>query len=125
MNPEELLVHMQDLGLGVIGQDLFRHHMPEKVSSGLLLTIQTPTSVNPYAIGYRKGQIQLVARAKTADQATAKANDTIKTLSGEGLDLPSVKVLRLYPRHEPLLYPKSEGALYEASVNFDIVFVQK
>ena len=125
MNLEELLIHMQGLGLGTPGQNLFRHQMPEQIQEGLLVTSQVPADIHPYVIQYRKGSIQVIARSPNGDAAITKLNGVVDAISGEGLDLPSARVLRLYPRHEPLLYPKSEGALYEASVNFDIVFTLK
>jgi hypothetical protein len=32
-----------------------------------------------------------------------------------------VLVLYVRPRHDPIVFPRSEGDLYEASVNFDFV----
>lgn len=122
---EQLLAHLQALGLGEVGVNLFRHKMPAPVESGLLVVTLMPIEVHPDARQYYSGTVQIIARARTVDGATQKANSVIDAIGDEIIDLETVKIVHLRPRHLPLPFPSSEGDLVEASVNFDIKFLTK
>lgn len=122
---EELLQHLEFIGIGSIGIDLFRSHLPDEVLSGTLLLTLMPIDIDQHAANYCRGSIQIVCRDPSEDAAVDKANSVINAIGVGSFELDSIKVIKLKAKHLPLPYPRSAGGLVEASVNFDINFVIK
>ena len=121
MNFQFALNMLQDAGQGTIGVNLFRVSMPDSVSSGLLVVSQSPISINQYS-KVRSGRFQVVARSQDPDLALTKAKSAAETLRVQGLELEGVRVYFMNPENEPLVYPKSQGGLFEASVNIEFSY---
>jgi len=119
--------YAQSVGAGTIGQDLFAYNMPETPNIGILLRQPLVGAEIDYELpGYRKSKFQVVVRCKATqiEQGRATIDDFVAkiTLMQEtALTGYTIKFMR--PRHDPIVYPISEGANLEFSVNFDVVYV--
>lgn len=122
MNLQPIVDKLQTESLGTPGVDLFREQMPHQVVKGMLVTQQMPVERNPYAPGYRKGSFQVIVRDAVYDDARTTANSVIDAITGDGITLGDMKFRFIRARHDPLLFPRSDGDLVEASVNFDFVY---
>lgn len=111
---------IQANGLGQPGKDLFRGYMPAEVETGTVVLARVAIEEDPYS-GIKKGTFQVVTRAATGDLAYDKAAAIKKLLRLEGVDLSGVSFKFILPRHEPLVFPRSDGGQYEASVNYQFV----
>lgn len=123
MNLQPILEHLAGLNLGVRGTNLFRYSMPESVDEGVMLTAQTPQSLNPYIPGKYSGDFQLIARGTDVDEVRQRAEVFMQALTLRGTTLGGMKFFYIQPRHAPLLYPMSDGHYIEASVNFECQYV--
>ena len=121
MNLAPIVELLEAENFGTIGKDLFRNFMPHDVREGLLVTIQMPVEIDRY-LNYCKGSFQVVARGTDWESPRLVMVDVSKVLCGEGLSLGDMYFYFMRPRHEPLIFPKSEGDLIEASVNFDFIY---
>lgn len=106
-------------GLGTPGQTLFRNQMPAQARVAWLITSQTPTFIADH--GTRNGELQIIARAESIDDALAMAKQAMSLMPGPGR-LGDLRFWVIQPKHEPLGYPGSDGGLYEASVNYRVVY---
>lgn len=112
---------------GTIGVNLFAYNMPETSNLGVLLRQPLVGADIDYELpGYRKSKFQVVVRCKPAEieQGRAKIDDFVQKitlLTETALTGYLIKFMR--PRHDPIMYPISEGANLEFSVNFDVVYV--
>lgn len=122
MNLQAILQYIQDQGHGTIGTDLFREHMPD-YQQAVLITSQVPIQIDPYTCLCR-GSIQVIARSIDEDLASNKAKQISSALRVSGVDIGDMHIYHMFPRNEPLVYPRSEGDLIEASVNVDISYYQ-
>lgn len=104
-------------GNGVIGVDLFHTHMPAQIKHGTLVLTRVPITVDPYT-GMREGTFQVIVRSAQPEESHDKASAIAKALRGEGAVVNWVKFLFIHQVHEPLVFPRTEGALFEASLNF-------
>lgn len=109
------LIH--EKGFGTVGVDLFHTHMPAQINTGTLVLTRVPILRDPYN-KLRQGTFQVVCRAPGIELAHDKASAIAKALCGEGAVVNWVKFLFIYPENEPLVFPRTEGSLFEASVNF-------
>jgi hypothetical protein len=123
MNLEPILDYIASRGLGVKGVDLFAHSMPAKVKNGVMVMINSPATIHPYQKCKRNGTLQVMVRGVTYGDIGNKAEAISSLLDAEGLVLGGLKLLIIYPLHEPMIYPRSEGSLLEASVNFNFTYV--
>ncbi len=122
MNLDPLLDHLEANGIGVPGVTLFRDSLPADLDTGYLLVIQTETRIDAYT-STRRGRIQLVTRAKSKDQARAMAVSAAEQLELRSETLGNMKFLFLRQRTEPLVYPRTEGGQFEASINLEFAFI--
>lgn len=100
---------------------------------GAMLTTHTQGVLNSPEIPDRyKGPLQLIVRQASAKASLAQAQAISNLLSSHekrkvgadiSLELDTVIFSYIYPRHLPVVYPRSEGDFYETSVNFDVCFV--
>jgi hypothetical protein len=115
-----------------VGQSVYVYTLKEN-DVGAMFTSQTGgLAGNSYIPDYYKGPFQLIVRSNSAkdanDQATAiskmlSSHERIKLGLGTSISLPSILINYIFPRHLPVVYPRSDGGFFEASVNFDICFV--
>lgn len=123
MKLSPLLAHMETAGLGTRGVDLFRDHLPSQITKGLVLLSQTNITIDKYT-GLRKGAIDVVARGSTEEEAHDLAMASIDALCGYGLRIGGYHFYHILPESEPLVYPRSDNGLIEASVVFDVIFAE-
>lgn len=111
---------IQAQGLGTPGVDLFYGHMPAEVDAGSVVLARVMIDIDPYT-GINKGTFQVVSRAMKGDQAYDRAAAIKKVLRLEGAELGGVSFKFIHPKHEPLVFPRTDGGQYEASVNYQFV----
>jgi hypothetical protein len=99
------------------GVNLFHSHMPAQITDGTLILTRVPIYPDAYN-GMRKGTFQVIVRGTDLVAAHDKASAIAKALRGEGAVAGDVKFLFIFPENEPLVFPRTEGSLFEASVNF-------
>ncbi len=109
---------IRDAGLGVIGKTLFHSHMPAEIKTGTLVMTRVPIEIDPYT-GLRKGPFQVVCRDKTIVGAHTQARSILKALTTEGIKLYGVDFKFIKAANEPLVFPRTEGAQFEAAVNYN------
>lgn len=115
---EALIATIKDAGLGVIGTTLFQSHMPAECKAGILVLARVPIMIDPYT-GLRKGPFQVIVRAPKITEAHQKATLVMKALMTEGTQKGGVTFKFIKPEHEPLVFPRTEGSQFEASVNYN------
>lgn len=123
MNLEPVVDYLEANNVGIKGKNLFAQYLPQSVEEGVVVIANSPIRVHPYQKGRRDGTIQIIVRGKDYSSIEAKANQISDLLHVEGLNLLNCKVLSVIPQHDPLFYPRAEGSLLEASINFNIVFI--
>lgn len=129
---EDLGNYLRAQNVAGIGSSVFVYTLKEN-DVGAMLTAHTSGVLASLDIpDYYKGPLQLVVRATNPKDAEQQATAIVKVLSSTekqklgqaiGFTLPTIQVNYVYPRHLPVVYPRSDGNYYEASVNFDICFV--
>lgn len=117
---QAIVDYIQAQGLGTPGKDLFRGFMPAQVQAGTVVLARVAIDDEPYS-GIKKGTFQVVTRGATGDLAYAKAAAIKKVLRLEGVEIGEVKFKFILPKHDPLVFPRSDGGQYEASVNYQFV----
>jgi hypothetical protein len=117
---EAITGYIQAQGLGTQGVDLFYGYMPAEIDSGSVVLARVMIDIDPYT-GINKGTFQVVSRAMKSAQAYDRAAAIKKVLRLEGAELGGVKFKFILPKHEPLVFPRTDGGQYEASVNYQFV----
>lgn len=119
MKLEDALVQrIAEAGLGIPGRTLFHSHMPAEVKVGTLVMARVPVTIDPYT-GMRKGPFQVICRDLEIDLAHDRASLIIKAMVSEGVTVGGVKFLFIKASNEPLVFPRTEGAQFEAAVNYN------
>lgn len=96
---------------------LFHSHMPADVKSGVLVMARVPVPIDLYS-GMRKGSFQIVCRDLKIVLAHDLATSVMKAIASEGVIVGGVDFKYIKPQHEPLVFPRTEGAQFEAAVNY-------
>jgi hypothetical protein len=106
------------------GKNLFINQAPEQPvapmmllrdhSGGLKIDGEIPSE--------RAGRFQLIVRGKKHSEIMPHGREVSKLLTDQGLELDNVIIKMIRPMHEPLAYQRSEGGLFEISVNFAVVY---
>lgn len=122
MNLEPIVNYLAANGIGRKGNTLFAYNLPN-VDFGILVIAKSPVMINPYQKSRKSGQFQLVVRGRQAREVLRPAEQAVKLLDGEGIVMGDMRFLVLKPVHEPLLYPRSDGNMLEASVNFSFEYI--
>lgn len=118
MNLEKAVCQfLHEKGAGVPGKTLFYGHMPHQIKSGVVVLVRVPPNDDPYT-RIRKGTFQVVVRDEIRDAAYDKAVSIKKLLRLEGGVVGGMSFKFILPKHDPLVYPRSDGGLFEASVNY-------
>lgn len=116
---------LQAEGFGVVGQTIFCEMMPAAVKRGLLVTAQMPIGRNVYVGEMRTGSFQIISRQlddHEYEDPTVILDSVIAAMSGQGIIIDDMNFRFIRPRTDPFVFPKSDGNIVEASVNFDILF---
>lgn len=121
MDLQDIIDLLSNEDFGTEGVDLFRSFMPAEIDEGLLVTAQMPASIDKYN-KHRKGSIQVIARGRDYDEVRDLMISVSTFLTIEGHEGDSAYYHYICPRHEPLIYPKSDANYLEASVNFDVAY---
>lgn len=124
MNLAPLAEYLELEDIAVAGKDLFLYQMPSTVSVGiLLLTPLSGTEIDYYLPGYRKTTFQVIVRHTDHVEGQALAELISATLTLANKQLTNMNVNYIRPKHEPVVYPVSEGDFLEFSVNYDANYV--
>ena len=124
MKLESIAAKLEEDGVGIQGQTLFVHRMPESISAGvLLLNRLSGTPINHELPGLRKTSFQVIVRDTDYTSGFTKAEQISELLSIEDQALGNMNIHWILPKHEPVVYPVSRGDLLEISVNFEAVYV--
>jgi len=123
VNLEHIVDYLHQSGVGVKGKTLFAYSMP-KQPNGILVLARSPISIHPYQKGRSDGTFQVAVRGTRYEEITAKADEVVSALTGEGLVMGTLHFLSVMPIHQPLIYPRSDGSMLEASVNFNFIVIQ-
>lgn len=118
MKLEDALVKIiADAGLGIEGKTLFHSHMPSEVQKGILVMTRVGITIDAYT-GLRKGPFQIIVRDKKIADAHNLATAVLKAMKTDGKTVGVVNFLFIHADHEPLVFPRTEGGQFEASVNY-------
>lgn len=115
---DAVVARIQQSGLGIPGKTLFHTHMPAGHTRGILVMARVPVMIDPYT-KLRKGTFQVIVRAATIPDASALAVQLMSALTTEGAKQGAVRFLFIKPEHDPLVFPRTEGGQFEASVNYN------
>lgn len=124
MNLIEIARYMQSQNLGQLGTNLFAYSMPAEIGSGLLVTAQVPISRHPYAQNLFRGEFQVIGRGDDHEELNTRLESVSDTLSGQGQQIGGMNFRFIRPLNAPLVFPRAESRLLEASVNFEFAFTQ-
>jgi hypothetical protein len=129
---EDLAQYIREGAIAGVGNSVFVYTLKESDVGAMLTSQNTGMKTDNELADFYKGGFQLILRSsnpKTAnDQAQAISdylNSHRKEAMGQdsGFVLPTIKVNYIFPRHLPVVFPRSDGSFFEASINFDICFV--
>lgn len=122
MNLEPIVDFIHQAGVAKKAETLFAYNMPN-VDFGVLVLSKTPISIHPYHKGRYEGTFQIVVRGRQAEEVLGPAGQLIALLNGEGIEMGNMRFLTLTPLHTPMLFPRSDGNMLEASVNFSFTYI--
>lgn len=124
MNLLDVVEFMRQKGLGVPGRNLFAYAMPDNISEGLLVTSQVPISRHPYAQQLFRGEFQVIARGAEHQALITRLESVSDALTVQGVKMGDMNFRFIYAINAPLVFPRAESRLLEASVNFQFAFIQ-
>lgn len=124
MNLLDMVAFMQTKGLGIPGRTLFAYTMPDSISEGLLVTSQVPIARNPYAQQLFRGEFQVIARGSEHHALITRLEGVSNALTVQGVKMGDMNFRFIIPLNAPLVFPRAESRLLEASVNFEFAFIQ-
>ena len=107
----------------VIGQNVFIGYMPSQVAHGLLFAATIPLNQNHYTNLFTGGA-QVIYRSDAPDKSAKVMRQVAVILQGFNvgtLAADGIRVLKILPRHEPIMYRREDNGTFEASVNFDVI----
>lgn len=102
----------------VPGKNLFHSFMPSEVETGTLILTRVPIMIDPYH-GLRKGTFQVICRNKNLVTAHDAATAILRGVVNEGVTKGGVNFRFVKALNEPLVFPRTEGGQFEASVNYN------
>jgi len=106
-----------------IAEPIMINHMPHRVRIGVLLLNKLAGAEIDHEIdGLRRSSFQAIVRHPEYAQGRQLAERVMDALQMARREIPGAEVKYIRARHEPVVYPISEGELLEFSVNFDAVY---
>ena len=124
MNLTDMAQYIGQKGFGVPGRNLFAYAMPESTSTGLLVTSQVPINRNMYVPELRQGEFQVIARGSKHEDLITQLSSVSNALRLQGVTIGQMYFRYITPMNDPLVFPRAESRLLEASVNFKFAFTQ-
>lgn len=119
----EYLASQTDLVFEGPNKDLFIYSMPETVRRGVLLGEEyAGTPIDHELPKYFRTGFQVVIRHEDPVKGRELADEVSDVLTFRGKLIGTLNVRHILPRHQPLVYPVSQGDLFEWSINFDAVY---
>ena len=119
----EMAQILQEANLGTIGVNIFTHHMPQTVSTGILLLDRAPGDFIDHELrGIRRGGFQIIVRV--SDYNDTLINAILPLLSIESKIVKGLDVKYIRPKSNPFVYPSTDGKNIEYSLNFDAVYAK-
>lgn len=131
---EELALHLREAEIAGLGNEIYAFTMREGIKGAMITSANSGMMADNELPGLYRGSFQVVVRAYSIRDAYDTSIALINALNShkkkeDGLaaafELPTIIVNYIYPRHLPVIFPRSDGAFYEASINFDICFLEK
>ncbi len=126
MKLEPLAEWLECQGFGKRGKDIFVHHMPERASKGVLMTVPlVGQRTYPDLPDLRRSRFQVIVRGYDYQEGLEKAwalqealtwDDRAEVLNDE------IQIVHMFPRHDPIPFPYSKGDLLEIAVTFDAAY---
>ena len=116
----------QDIGLRVKGMEknLFLTHMPAQLRTGVLMRESAPGTVFDHELPqFYRVSFQVVVRHDDFLKGRKIAEDVSASLTVHEVTIGSMHLHYIRPRHQPFVFPASQGDLLEFSVNFDACYV--
>ncbi len=126
---EQVAAVLRDAGAGLYGKTLFAYEMPAACRSGLVVMQGgVGEGIDHELPSWERQAFQVIARSPgiaagfplIQAAVTALTWQLPRTLPAVG-NYPAMLVRRCLPRHNPIIYPRTDTDLYEFSVNFDYV----
>lgn len=121
---------IEQAGLGVAGQTLFRNTMPH--DAPVCIMLRAPLSgikIDHYLPGYYKPLIQAIVRHHDPVDGSRLAqavSDTLEVSTEElhpaTAERGRVRIIKFLPRELPIQYPRLDGNGIEWSLNFETAF---
>lgn len=126
MKLEPIAQHLVTEDVAEGGVDLFVYRMPAQIKQGILLIGDLGgTEIDHELPGYKRTSFQAIIRHTELVEGMELANLVLKTLTlSDNTILDNLLFRYVLPRHEPVVYPVSEGDYLEFSVNFDAVYIE-
>tara|TARA_R110000851_G_C13102760_1_gene569250 strand:- start:33162 stop:33545 length:384 start_codon:yes stop_codon:yes gene_type:complete len=126
MKLEPIAQHLVTEDVAEQGVDLFIYNMPSGVEIGILLISSLSGTEIDYELpGFKRTSFQAIVRHTEFVEGRELADLVSSTLTlKNGTMLDNLLVRYIRPRHEPVVYPVSEGDYLEFSINFDAVYIE-
>lgn len=118
--------YMQNNGFGQLGSDLFVFHMPETVSTGILILDDNDnsTEIDEYIPNLRKSHFRMIVRSSDYQIGYGIAKDLRDRLNFYNVMIGDYRFLRLRPTYDPVAYPVPDSDIIEVSVNFWAAYIE-
>lgn len=118
---------LEEAGLGKMGKDIFINTAPNVDKCILILDQTYGNTVNPQLPKYYNDSgFQIIVRNKQFEKAKEIAYNIMEILKIEqSKQVDNLWINHCYPKHSPRSYARSEGNVYESSVNFSLNYVDK
>ena len=125
MKLEPLAEWLECEGYGKRAKDIFVHHMPDDRNGILLKLLPAGQRTYPDIPDLRRSRFQVIVRGYGYETGFEKAwalrealawDDRSEVLSDE------IRIAHMFPRHDPIPFPYSEGDNLEIAVTFDAAY---
>ena len=123
---EEIANYLEERQFAKQGKTLFLYRLPHEIKDGILL-IDRMTGAERFRDlpGYSKTRFRGIVRATRMCDLQSRAFALSEALNfKEETRVGRVLFKELYPINDPIVYPMSEGAFFEAAINFQTAFVR-
>lgn len=129
---QDLAEYIRAQNIAGIGNNVFIFTMKAEDIGAMVTSHNQGVPNIPDLPDYYKGPMQIIVRSPNPQSSLEQIQAIVTLLDSnrkrkQGVDmslaLPNTKFNYIFPRHFPVVYPRSDGGYYEASVNFDVCFV--
>lgn len=126
MNLESVALMLEEAGLGVQGESIFVHRMPETANGFILREGYGGDFINYDYPGWREGDLLLTYRSPSYADGKEKIALAMTTLSFPyGVTIGDVIYKYMRPRTTPMVYPQTAGSNTEFAVHIDVCYVDE